>query len=413
MSQLHLIRKINEQEMLEDLFDAYFDARKNKRNTINALVFEKNFESNLFTLFEEIMERRYEPKRSICFIVDKPVKREIFAANFRDRVVHHFIYNYIYPVFEKILINDTYSCRKGKGVHYGIKRVNHFIRSCSDNYQKDCYVLKMDIKEYFMSINRDILFSIVKDNLQKKQGKINFDLSLILYLLKKTIYNDPTKNCIVKGKKSNWANLPKTKSLFGAKVNCGLPIGNLTSQLFGNIYLNDFDHFMKKEMAIKRYGRYVDDFVVIHDDKEFLKSITLKMDDFLQTELRLNLHPKKFYLQDYDKGVLFLGAVIKPFRIYIANRTKGNFYTVIKNNNILFRKEPLEEQIESFVSSINSYLGTMMHWNTYKLRCKMLKCFLIKWGSYFRANEKRTKITFKYNISFGLLSECSLFAGFL
>jgi RNA-directed DNA polymerase len=400
MSQLHLIRKINEQEMLEDLFDAYFDARKNKRNTINALVFEKNFESNLFTLFEEIMERRYEPKRSICFIVDKPVKREIFAANFRDRVVHHFIYNYIYPVFEKILINDTYSCRKGKGVHYGIKRVNHFIRSCSDNYQKDCYVLKMDIKEYFMSINRDILFSIVKDNLQKKQEKINFDLSLILYLLEKTIYNDPTKNCIVKGKKSNWAGLPKTKSLFGAKANCGLPIGNLTSQLFGNIYLNDFDHFMKKEMTIKRYGRYVDDFVVIHDDKEFLKSITLKMDDFLQTELRLNLHPKKFYLQDYNKGVLFLGAVIKPFRIYIANRTKGNFYAVIRNNNILFRKETSEEQIESFVSSVNSYRGTMMQWNTYKLRYKMLKRFLIKWGNYFLTNEKRTKVVFKYNVSF-------------
>jgi RNA-directed DNA polymerase len=395
MSQLHLIRKINEQEMLEDMFDAYFDARKNKRNTINALIFEKNFESNIFTLFEEIIERRYEPKRSICFIVDKPVKREIFAANFRDRVVHHFIYNYIYPIFEKILINDTYSCRRGKGVHYGIRRVNHFIRSCSNNYQKDCYILKMDVKEYFMSMNRDILFSIIKDNLLKKRERINFDLTLILYLLKKTIYNNPTKNCIVKGKRSSWQGLPKTKSLFGAKINCGLPIGNLTSQLFGNIYLNGLDHFIKRDMGIKYYGRYVDDFVIIHNDKEYLKNIIPKIKKFLEEELELILHPKKIYLQDYKKGVMFLGAVIKPFRIYIANRTKGNFYTTIKKNNFSSQKSLLGEDMELLTSSINSYLGIMIHWNTYGLRCKMLKCFLAKWGDYFYENKKQTKVIFK------------------
>ena len=118
-------------KLLKDLFYACYDARRNKRNTINQLIFEINFESSLINLYESIVTRSYSPERSICFMVQKPVKREIFAADFRDRVVHHLIYNYISPIFEKIFINDSYSCRKGKGTHYGTKRIDHFIRSFS------------------------------------------------------------------------------------------------------------------------------------------------------------------------------------------------------------------------------------------------------------------------------------------
>jgi len=150
MQQLNLFSEIDKDKITLDLFQAYFDARKNKRNTINALAFEKHLEANLFALTNEIIEHKYTPKPSICFVVDKPVKREIFAADFRDRVVHHFIYNYVSLIFEKTFINDSYSCRKGKGTHYGIKRIDHFIRSCSQNYSKDCYILKLDIKGYFM-----------------------------------------------------------------------------------------------------------------------------------------------------------------------------------------------------------------------------------------------------------------------
>ncbi len=140
------------------MFQAYYDARKNKRKTINQLKFELEYEKNLFELYDEIIENRYKPKRSIAFIVNKPVKREIFAADFRDRVVHHLIFNYISPIFEKTFINDSYSCRVGKETHYGIKRIDKFIRSCSENYQKDCYILKLDITGYFMAINKTILF---------------------------------------------------------------------------------------------------------------------------------------------------------------------------------------------------------------------------------------------------------------
>ena len=180
MQQLNLFSEIDRKKITLDLFQAYFDARKNKRNTINALAFEKHLEANLFALASEIIERKYAPKPSICFIVDKPVKREIFAADFRDRVIHHFIYNYISPIFEKSFINDSYSCRKGKGTHYGIKRIDHFIRSCSQNYSKDCYILKLDIKGYFMAMNRSLLYDKVKAELIRTEKKLGFDLELVL-----------------------------------------------------------------------------------------------------------------------------------------------------------------------------------------------------------------------------------------
>ena len=301
--QLNLFNEYFENILLEDLFKSYFDARKNKRNTINALAFEKNFEENIFRLWEELLSGNYKPSSSICFIVNRPVKREIFAASFHDRVIHHLIYNYTSPILEKAFINDSFSCRKGKGTHYGIKRIDHFIRSCSMNYSKDCYILKLDIKGYFMSINRKILFQKVKANLLSKYRKLDFDVELLLNLIERTIFNDPTKNCTVKGKRADWQDLPKDKSLFTSRKNCGLPIGNLTSQLFGNVYLNDFDHFVKRDLKIKYYGRYVDDFILIHNDRKYLKSLIKNIREYLQKELKLVLHPHKIYLQHYSKGV--------------------------------------------------------------------------------------------------------------
>lgn len=398
MQQLNLFSDIDRDKITLDLFQAYFDARKNKRNTINALAFEKHLEANLFALANEIIERKYTPKPSICFVVDKPVKREIFAADFRDRVIHHFIFNYISPIFEKTFINDSYSCRKGKGTHYGIKRIDHFIRSCSNNYSKDCYILKLDIKGYFMAMNKTLLFDKVKNELVRNKNKVDFDLKLVLYLIEKTIFNDPKENCIIKGKKEDWSGLPQTKSLFHSQPNCGLPIGNLTSQLFGNIYMNEFDHWVKRELHIKHYGRYVDDFVLIHQSKEYLQSVLPTLSTFLLSTLQLTLHPDKIYLQHYIKGVKYLGAVIKPHKTYIANRTKGNFYNAIeKQNQIARNHKPTKEEQHAFQSSMNSYLGILKHYKTYKLRKKIIKEKLSAWwwnsmcltGGYSKFVKKR------------------------
>ncbi|MBN1339611.1 MAG: hypothetical protein JXA03_09825 [Bacteroidales bacterium] len=378
--QNDLFIHIEDDKLLNDLFQAYFDARRNKRNTINALRFEIHFERNLFELFEEITTFRYEPNPSICFVVNKPVKREIFAADFRDRVVHHLLFNYLSPVYEKLFINDSYSCRKNKGTHYGINRVDHFIRSCSDNYRKDSYILKLDIKSYFMSINRMLLFHKLKKELQNHHGKLNGNLALLMFLLEKVIFNDPTRNCIMKGKKSDWAGLPSGKSLFSAGHLNGLPIGNLTSQLFGNVYLNDFDHYVKGYLGIRYYGRYVDDFVLVHPDKYYLIRCFGMIRDYLKQELMLDLHPDKIYLQHFSKGVKYLGAVILPYRKYIAKRTVGNFYDAIGQQNVIARDhKPDRSEKEAFQRSMNSYLGIMHHYKTHKIRKNMLFENLSAW----------------------------------
>ncbi len=363
---------------LEELFTAYFECRKNKRNTANALAFEIDYENSLVQLGEEINSGTYKIDRSIAFIVDKPVKREIFAADFRDRVVHHLIIGKLNHLFEKQFIHDSYSCRVGKGTHFGIKRIDKFIRQCSANYTKDCYILKLDLQGFFMSINKNILFAKLEKFINEKYQAT--DKELLIKLCKQVIFNDSTKNCIIKGYKSDWDNLPQTKSLFHSQPNCGLPIGNLTSQVFANFYMDSFDHFVKHDLKIQYYGRYVDDFVIVHEDKEYLRNLITKLSEYLQSELQTTIHPKKTYFQHYSKGLKFLGTVILPHRIYIADRTKGNFYNAIaKHNQIARDHKPSKEEQQAFQSSMNSYLGIMKHYKSYKLRKEMIFKNLSAW----------------------------------
>ena len=359
------------EQLLYQLHLSYLQARKNKRNTHNQLAFELNQETNLHQLTKVIFEKKYTPKPCIAFIIQKPVMREIFAADFRDRVVHHLIIGKLNHLFEKQFIHDSYSCRVGKGTHFGIQRIDRFIRQCSSNYTKDCYILKLDLQGFFMSINKTILFEKLERFIKEKYYYPDKDL--LIKLCKQVIFNDSTKNCIIKGSKSDWDNLPQTKSLFYSQPNCGLPIGNLTSQVFANFYMDSFDHFVKHDLKIRYYGRYVDDFVIVHEDKEYLKTLIPKVADFLQSELQTTIHHKKIYLQHYGKGVQFLGTVILPNRIYIADRTKGNFYNAIEKQNQIARDhKPTKEEQQAFQSSMNSYLGIMKHYKSYNLRKRMI-----------------------------------------
>jgi len=215
---------------------AYYDARKHKRNTQNQLEFELDYDVKLIELAEQIYHRTYQPKPSVVFMVNKPVKREIFAADFSDRVVHHLIYRAIYGDIEKCFINDSYSCRKNKGSLYGIKRATKFIRSATDNYQKQAFILKLDIQGYFMHIKHEVIYQKVLKILDKNKTYNGLSFELIDYLLQKTIFNEVTQNCTLKGSKKDWHGLPKDKSLFGNAKGVGLPIGNLTSQMFGNLH---------------------------------------------------------------------------------------------------------------------------------------------------------------------------------
>lgn len=362
-----------EEIALEDLFKAYYECRKHKRRTVNALAFELNFERELIRLWREINSGTYKIGRSIAFVVQKPVQREVFAADFRDRIVHHLVISKLNYLFEGSFIEDSYSCREGKGILYGVNRISAKMEACSEAFSCDCYVMKLDIRSFFMKIDKNILYrrllEFISENYQKPDKRI------ILRLVKQIIYNAPEDNCHIKGRRSDWNGLPFYKSLFWAEKFRGLPIGNLTSQIFANFYLNALDRFVTEELKIEHYGRYVDDFVLIHPDKAVLLDARKKIDAFLQKKLKLSLHPQKFYLQHWSKGVSFIGAVIKRHCIYVGNRSKGNLYQKVhvRLPRLLKNVKSFLSGLPSLVSTINSYLGAMRHYNTYNLRSKILR----------------------------------------
>jgi retron-type reverse transcriptase len=313
------------------LHRAYLDARQNKRSKAAQLAFERNLEGEIIRLSSEILSRTYELSPSNCFINEKPVKREVVAANFRDRVVHHLLYNWIAPIFERQFIYDSYSCRVGKGTHFGIERARNFVRSASDNFQKEAWVLRLDISGFFMHIDREILHNLLITSLIKAKWRGVPDVPLCEYLTRKIVFHDPLANARFKSPPGAWRDLPKSKSLMGSPPNCGLPIGNLTSQLFANVYLNPLDHFVKRNLKMNFYGRYVDDMVLVHPNKTVLADAIPKIRDFLQGDLRLSLHPKKIHLQEAARGFAFLGAWLLPGRVRLGRRILGNLRDALRN----------------------------------------------------------------------------------
>lgn len=358
---------------IEDVFEAYYDCRRTKRRTVNALSFELNYEQELIRLCEEINDNTYKIGRSIAFIVKYPVQREIFAADFRDRIVHHLVISKINDLLEKEFMPNSYSCRKGKGVLYGVRSIQSQIEDCVAKYGQSCHILKLDIRSFFMSIDKNVLYLMLVNFLNEKYH--NPDKHIVLRLVKQIIFNSPNENCVIKGKKSDWNGLPKHKSLFNSGKYKGLPIGNLTSQIFANFYLDKLDKYVTEELGIEHYGRYVDDFVLMHPSKEYLLYAHKKIRDFLKSYLKLDLHPNKFYLQHYSKGLKFIGAVIKPECVYIGSRSKGNLYNKIYKllPQMAQSVKSTLEKLPYLSSCVNSYLGFMRHYNTYNLRSRVLK----------------------------------------
>lgn len=376
------------EQLLFDLHQAYFDARRHKRKKSYQVRFEKNMEQNLRELAYELFTRTYKAQPSTCFIIEDPKKREVFAADFRDRVVHHLYYNYVHELFERTFIQDSYSCIKGRGTHYGINRLEQHIRRESLNYTEKCYILKMDIKGYFMHINRELLLTICLEKLRKmKFHRISknekqcwndvLDFDFIEYLTKEIVLLNPVENCRRKGNKSDWNNLPESKSLFYSPKGCGLPIGNLTSQLFSNVYLGELDDFMKRILQCHRYGRYVDDFYVVSSNKDFLKSIIQPITQFLHNTLSLTIHQGKTQICDSQKGVEFLGAYLKPRRKYVSNQCLRRINK--KFPTLFFEKNPLRIR-----ARLNSYLGIFSHYASYSLRSEMLfgNVYFQKFGTF-------------------------------
>lgn len=345
----------------ENLLKRYYECRKRKRHTINALKFELNFESELLKLQRELESHTYKPGQSICFVVTKPKPREIFAADFRDRIVHHILVGYLESIFEAKFIDQSYACRKGKGAHKAIKDLKKHIRKATKGNKEQSYYLQVDIQSFFVSLKKDILFEMIKKQVKNPE---------ILWLAETIIFYNPTLNYYRKSKMSLFDLIPDHKSLFKVGQNQGLPIGNLTSQFFANVYLNELDQYAKRELKTKHYFRYVDDLVILSQDKQQLKFWRDEIDKFLRCKLKLRLHPKKQIMQGVEKGIDFLGFVVKPEYTLTRRRIIRNLKEKLWNFNKDSEKFT-EEKINKALSVANSYYGQFKHSNTFGLRRKL------------------------------------------
>lgn len=321
----------------EELYQAYIDCRRRKRGTKEAIEFETDENYNLLCLFNELNERTYKVSQSYVFVVDKPKPREVFAAKYRDRIVHHLFYNRIIDNVEKDFIPTTYSCRKGMG---NLKAINDSYEYMMNNLDNDLYVFKGDIEGFFMSINKDVLHSMVLRYVED---------NLTLFLLDLILWNDPTENCIFKSPRYKWRLINDNKSLFKTNGK-GLPIGNLPSQMFANVYMNELGKYVEKAFGLSIFI-YVDDFVVFFEKGVSLKAVINGIEQFLKEVLGLKLHENKRYFQHCSKGYKFVGGIVKPYRKYIPNEIKYKFYLNLDNN-------------DKFIS----YWGLMKHYKTYNIK---------------------------------------------
>lgn len=389
----------HEGHLLTDLFKAYFEARKNKRNTRGQLAFEMDLEHNLIELYEEIRHRTYRPEPCICFVVHRPVKREVFASQFRDRVVHHLLCSYLAPLFDKRMIFDSYSCRKKKGTKAGIERIEHHIRSCTDNYRRKAYILKMDLKGYFMSIDKKLLYDIITDDLARfarKRDERMPDPGLTDFLLRSILFRDPTADCLMHGRPEEREGLPPSKSLFHSAPGTGLPIGDLTSQLFSNILLGRLDEYVKRTLGCWHYGRYVDDFYIVGRHRSRLLGLVPLLRMFLRNELRLELHPHKTELQPCTRGICFLGACVKPHRRYPSKRTvrlMRERLAEVEGRCKDAKTPPPPHELERMLSVANSYCGYLRQFRAHRLAERLFGKSPLK--RFFRIEGDHRKMVLK------------------
>lgn len=350
----------------ETILEAYLDCRKRKRSTVGATEFELDYVHNLVELMNEVNSRQYRIGKSICFVVRYPRYREVFAGEFRDRVIHHYIALRLEPLFERIFCGRTYNCRKGKGQLAGVTQLAADIREESENYTKDAYVMKVDLKGFFMSIIKSKLAKMVDDFIvEHYEGGDKEDLRWLCNLV---VTHRPELNCERRSPLWMWNFIPKEKSLFTNGEDKGIAIGNLFAQLFANFLLNTID--WKIDAVCVRHNRYVDDISFVSKDKEKLLSIVPMLRIELG-KLGLRLNEKKFYLQHYSKGVQFTGAVIKPDRIYVANHTINSFAFAVERLGKATEMGMIDD-IKKNIASVNSYLGVMAHYDEYTTKRRIM-----------------------------------------
>lgn len=290
---------------------------------------------NIFSLHAELKNKTYTHGGYKAFNISDPKPRNIHKASVRDRLLHHAIYRVLYPYFDKHFIYDSYSCRIGKGTHKAMDRFRSFARKVSKNNTRTCSVLKCDIRKFFASIDHAVLMEIIRKHISDED---------VVWLVGKVIESFSSSH-----------NVPIfSRTLECPKYSKGLPLGNLTSQLLVNVYMNEFDQFVKRELKEKYYIRYADDFVFLSQDKNGLAEVLQKVSLFFEEKLKLSLHPDKIFIKTFSSGVDFLGWVHFPDHRVLRGATKRRMFKKLSAN--------LSE------ASVASYLGILKHGNGYKLK---------------------------------------------
>lgn len=301
---------------LDNLFNSWHEFRQGKRSKEDVQEFERKLEDNIFRTYRELKGKTYRHGHYTSFYITDPKLRHIHKAKVGDRIVHHAVYRILYPIFDSSFIHDSYSCRLGKGTHRAVKRLEGFSRKVSRNYTGPCFALKCDIRKFFFSVDHEILLELIKKKVKDEEA-----LDLVNEIIQSFSCGD--------GK--------------------GVPIGNLTSQLFANVYLDELDQFVKHVLKVKYYLRYCDDFVILSDNIAYLESICRVIERFLQEELKLSFHEDKVTIRKLNQGIDFLGYVVLPYHTVLRTKTKKR---MLKRVN----------EINS-----SSYLGLLKHCNGYKL----------------------------------------------
>ena len=313
---------------IENIFQAWEEFKKGKRNKHDVQVFERNLEDNIFSLHEKLKAKSYKHGSYSEFYVNDPKRRHIHKASVADRIVHHLLYKYLYDVFDKTFIFDSYSCRIGKGTHKAIERLEKLTRIVSKNCTKDCWALKCDVKKFFDSIDHDLLKNLIKKSVK-----------------------DPNINGLIN---------EVINSFHSEAGECkGIPLGNLTSQIFANIYMNELDQFIKHNLKVRYYLRYADDFIILDQSPDYLYRCIDTLKQFLTDYLKLELHSKKIILRKFSWGIDFCGYIVLPRYILPRTKTKRRIY-----------KKVLKGKVSR--QSLKSYLGYFSHSEGFKLQ-QMLK----------------------------------------
>src|SRR3989344_700685 len=321
----------------EALFRAWDRFKKDKRNKEDVLRFEMSLEQSIFALQRSLRGKTYRHDKYVGFRIADPKLLEIHKATVRDRLLHHAVFSVLNPIFEPTFIPTSFSCRVGKGTHKGVRALADMLRTVSYNDTRPCFVLKCDVRRFFDSIDHDILLRILEARINDE----NF-----MWLMREIVESFATSR----------------PNLFERE---GVPIGNLTSQLFANIYMNEFDQFVKHELRIKDYARYTDDFVIVSGDIPYLRSLIPHIEAFLESRLHLRLHPGKVAIRNYRHGVDFLGYIVLPHCILNRAKTKRRMFRklrqkVIDHKNGAVTKSRLD-------ASLQSYMGVLSHANAYRL----------------------------------------------